>query len=76
MQNAVGDKDDNYGGLGSNGAQKMGVGEWLDEEMLAAEGTYSFKPGIIHNLKADKFVANHGDVANRNVAAAVAQVVV
>ena len=32
---------------------------------------YELKPGAIHNLKADQFVADHGDVTNSAVANAL-----
>jgi hypothetical protein len=40
--------------------------------MLAVKGTYDFAAGKVHNLKADPFISEHGDVANPTVAYAVA----
>ena len=65
----IGDASDPYGGIGRNGAQKTPEAESLT--MLDLDGSYSFKPGRLHNLRADKFIANHGDVRNPAVAHAL-----
>lgn len=67
---AVGDKDDKYGGLGRNGAQK--TPEAVDGSLLAvgADG-YTMQAGKLHNLQADGFISGHGDVAGKEVAYAV-----
>lgn len=64
----LGDKDSKYGGLGRNGAQKSDA---IDELLLEAGRPYVLKAGKFHNLNADRFVKDHGDVSNRNVAYAV-----
>jgi hypothetical protein len=68
---ALGDENDKYGGLGRNGAQKMNEGEVVKAELLAAGKAYQLKPGKFHNLLADAFVKNHGDVTSQEVASAV-----
>jgi hypothetical protein len=69
---ALGDERDKYGGLGRNGAQQMNPGEAVTAELLAVGSVYQLTPGKIHNLLADTFIANHGDVTSPEVAAAVA----
>jgi pimeloyl-ACP methyl ester carboxylesterase len=71
---AVGDKDDKYGGLGRNGAQK--TPEAVDQTLLAVGDTgYDIQAGRLHNLLADAFISSHGDVAGPEVAYAVLSVV-
>jgi esterase/lipase superfamily enzyme len=69
---AIGDRDDPYGGLGSNGARD--TTEAVDGPALAAGGT-EYSPAIgscrIHNLLADRFVSGHSDIANDAVAYAI-----
>jgi hypothetical protein len=67
---ALGDANDIYGGIGRNGAQK--TGNTLNAMLLEVGGDYkSFSGGKLFNLKADRFIANHGDVRNEQVAHAV-----
>lgn len=67
---AIGDASDLYGGIGSNGS----VGSGAITLTLQGPGTqYDFAAGKIHNLEADDFVANHGDVTNVAVANALVQ---
>ena len=67
---ALGDKNDKYGGIGRNGAQK--TPEAVDGVMLAATGgSYSFIPGALYSLNADSFIKNHSDIAHPQVARAV-----
>ncbi len=63
---ALGDANDKYGGIGRNGAQKTPEARF--EELLDIGGVYTFSAGAVHNLKADSFIANHSDVANRQTA--------
>lgn len=72
---ALGDENDKFGGLGRNGAQQMNNGEVVKAELLATGQTYQFQPGLIHNLLADAFISNHGDVTGPQVAAAVGQAI-
>ena len=72
---ALGDENDKYGGLGRNGAQQMNEGEVIKTQMLAVGGSYELTPGKIHNLLADAFVQNHGDVTRPEVVAAFGQAI-
>ena len=65
----IGDKNDKYGGMGRNGAQM--TPEAVNLKLLAIGSPYEFTAGKIHNLQADQFVKNHGDVAGEEVAYAV-----
>jgi len=69
---ALGDKNDEYGGMGRNGAQKMSDKELDKKELFLrdAGGAYTFGTRIF-NLQADKFIKNHGDVRGKQVANAV-----
>ena len=69
---ALGDETDKYGGLGRNGAQQMNPGEVVKAQLLPVGSPYQFTPGKIHNLLADAFVKNHGDVTGPQVVAAMA----
>jgi pimeloyl-ACP methyl ester carboxylesterase len=67
---AVGDKDDKFGGLGRNGAQK--TPESVAGTLLAVGGSgYAMEPGRLHNLLSDEFISGHGDIEGREVAYAV-----
>ena len=66
----VGDAGDPYGGMGSNGAQKTPEAG-VDQELLDVGAGYHFAPGTVANLQADRFIDNHGDVSNEQVAHAV-----
>jgi hypothetical protein len=67
--NALGDENDKFGGMGSNGAQ------FTPERVILQLGgpstKYTFAAGKVHNLKADAFVSGHGDVENPAVVNAV-----
>ncbi len=67
--NALGGPSDEYGGLGSNGAQHTAeaVGGTLGPQGQA----YTFQAGRIHNLRADDYVSDHGDVMGPEVAQAL-----
>jgi hypothetical protein len=65
----LGDKNDRYGGIGANGAQK--TPEALDETLLAVGSPYELQRGRLHNLKADAFIANHADICKNEVAYAI-----
>ncbi|MGH8931246.1 MAG: hypothetical protein ACRDZO_11645, partial [Egibacteraceae bacterium] len=66
---ALGDRNDPYGGLGRNGAQR--TPEATDGRLLAVGGRYSVTAGRLHNLAADAFVSDHSDVASPEVAYAL-----
>ena len=69
---ALGDEHDKFGGLGRNGVQQMNPGEVVKAELLAVGGAYQFQPGKFHNLLADAFVKNHGNITGPEVVSAVA----
>lgn len=67
---ALGDENDRFGGLGRNGAQK--TPEAIKGlSLLPVGGTYQFQPGKLHNLRADDFIKNHGDICKPQVAYAI-----
>ena len=66
----LGDASDPFGGIGRNGAQS--TPEALHLRLEENGHRYLFKPGRVHNLLADGRIADHGDVHNADVAAAVA----
>lgn len=70
---ALGDKDDVFGGIGRNGAQH--TAEAVAGELKAKGEKYTFEAGKLHNLKADKFIADHGDVRSPAVANAIVHVI-
>ncbi|MEM1371324.1 MAG: hypothetical protein AAGG72_03735 [Pseudomonadota bacterium] len=63
---ALGDKNDEFGGIGRNGAQK--TTEATDGVLLGPQERYDLNTHSIHNLLADDFIRNHGDVRNPAVA--------
>jgi hypothetical protein len=65
----VGGPGDKYGGIGANGAQKTPGTAALQLQEVGKP--YAFTAGKLHNLKADRFVADHGSVSGREVAWAV-----
>jgi hypothetical protein len=65
----LGDKNDPYGGIGRNGAQK--TPEAVDGLLHRSGTTYRFEAGRLHNLLADRFVDDHNDVAGPQVAWAI-----
>jgi hypothetical protein len=66
----LGDENDPYGGMGSNGAQKTPEAQ-PDTDLLDIGGTYNFPAKKVTNLHADKFVSGHSDVTNPQVAHAM-----
>jgi len=65
----LGDKNDLYGGMGRNGAQK--TPEASDGMLLAVGGTYAFQAGAVHNLNADQVIHDHSDICKDEVAHAL-----
>ena len=69
---ALGDENDTYGGIGRNGALSKFTPEAATGQLLAVDTAYQFAAGKrIHNLVADQFITDHGDVARAEVAQAV-----
>ncbi len=69
----IGDKNDKYGGIGRNGAQK--TPEATDMSLLDVQGPYQLTNGRVHNLSTDRFIKDHGDVHNKQVVYAVASAI-
>jgi pimeloyl-ACP methyl ester carboxylesterase len=65
----VGDAGDKFGGIGRNGAVK--TTEAVDGDLLPVGGAYAFRPRVLHNLLADRFIADHSAVKGKEVAYAV-----
>lgn len=57
---SFGGPDDKFGGIGSNGAQKMENGEVSTSaaELFPKARAYTFERGRIHNLKSDAFIVD------------------
>ena len=66
---ALGDKNDRYGGIGRNGAQK--TPEAITGRLGSVGTAYDFKPGQIHNLNADAVILGHSDIQGAEVAYAI-----
>ena len=74
---AIGDENDIYGGLGSNGAQTAETTrERVVGTLLPVVGQYPFvsgsTPSTPYNLRADQFISGHSDIVNPQVAFAIA----
>ncbi len=72
-QNAafLGDRNDPYGGMGRNGAQRTTEATGNEAALAAVGFAYGFAPGKVYNLLADQFVSSHGDVAGPQIASAI-----
>jgi len=57
---AIGDANDRYGGIGSNGAQN--TPEHVNATL--ANMSYQFSAGHIYNLQADAVISGHSEVGN------------
>jgi hypothetical protein len=68
---ALGDKNDKFGGLGRNGAQKMNGGEVIDGKLLPAGSAYQFQSGKFFNLESSDFIKGHSVITGKEVAHAV-----
>lgn len=73
----AGDANDKFGGLGRNGAQRMGTGEVSASitRMLAQGEAYVLQKQIIHNLESSPYIKGHGDVRGPAVAWAISQAI-
>lgn len=65
---AIGDENDSFGGLGRNGAVNMPDGKAVKGVLADEASAYRFVSGLIYNLEASQYIANHGDVRNPRVA--------
>jgi hypothetical protein len=73
---ALGDENDIYGGMGSNGAQNQNTTpERVVATLIDVGGAYPFAGGATsskpHNLLADAFISGHSDIVKPQVAYAV-----
>jgi hypothetical protein len=72
----LGDENDIYGGMGSNGAQNQNTTpERVIGTLFDVGGAYPFAAGATsskpHNLLADAFISGHSDIVKPQVAYAV-----
>ena len=68
---AIGDKDDQYGGIGRNGTQR--TDEARTQPLHKVGEPYAFAADVVHNLDGSGGgIKNHGDVTNDRVTYAVA----
>jgi hypothetical protein len=74
---AIGDANDEFGGIGRNGAQLTQESIVVKFKTAASPGgPYVFQPGIVTCLDGSGgFITNHGDVTNENVTYAFASAV-
>lgn len=71
---AIGDKDDQYGGIGRNGTQR--TDEATNQPLHAVGATYSFALDVVNNLDGSGgAIKNHGDVTSPMVTYAFASAV-
>ena len=63
---ALGDANDQYGGLGSNGAQK--TPEARNGQLQDVGATYAFGAGQVYNLLADAYISGHSDICHPQTA--------
>ena len=63
-----GDKNDKYGGIGRNGAQKSGAQQVM---MQALGGTYGFAPHGVYNIDANALIMGHSDLDHDGVGYAI-----
>ena len=67
QSSALGDKDDPYGGMGRNGAQKTPEAtgnEAFLKAFQAGGSSYSFARGKVYNLNGDQLIMGHGDITS------------
>jgi hypothetical protein len=67
----IGDENDPFGGIGRNGAVRMHPAEFVRETLRAEDHPYRFQAHKVHNLEADAFISDHGDVEGPQVANAI-----
>jgi hypothetical protein len=80
---AFGDANDPFGGLGSNGAQRMETGEIFatTKTLQSVGGAYEWKAGHFHNLDSTKFIIDpkggdaHGFIFVPEVAWAISRAI-
>ncbi len=72
---AVGDAEDSYGAIGSNGAQGTPEVDVDNKLLLDPGGIYAFAAHKPHNLLADAHIPSHNEVAQPAVANVILQAV-
>jgi hypothetical protein len=72
---AFGDKDDTFGAMGRNGAQKMEVGESVVGQLLPIGAHYAFQSSKYFNMEASDFIKDHSDVRGQEIAYMVSKAV-
>lgn len=73
----VGSPKDKFGGMGANGALRVGSA-FLNASIVKlgpSTTKYAWVAGRLHNLNSDDFISDHGDVRNAAVAAALGQAI-
>jgi hypothetical protein len=70
---ALGDKNDPFGGMGRNGAQK--TPEAIDDKLLPAGTKYNFNRDNVFNLNGDDIITGHGDICRDEIASAILQAI-
>jgi hypothetical protein len=70
---ALGDKNDPFGGMGRNGAQR--TPEAVDDTLLPAGTKYHFNRDKVFNLNGDAIITGHGDVCRAEIASALLQAI-
>jgi hypothetical protein len=81
VASAFGDKDDKFGGIGRNGAQRMRKNEisTATKRLLRVGGDYHFEVGKFHNLEGSEFIKDpkggdaHGFVTGKEIAWAISR---
>src|ERR1041385_1237251 len=68
---ALGDKDDPYGGLGSNGARETKEARFSTLPKAGGAFDVALGANTMTNLLADGLITSHGDVRNAHAAYAV-----
>jgi hypothetical protein len=74
VASALGDENDPYGGIGRNGAQH--TPEATPGVLGDLGSAYAFEPGTVHNLRADRFIADHSAVTSPEVAYACGMAII
>ncbi len=70
---AIGDANDQYGGIGRNGA--LGTAESVQLGLAASGAPYALQLGEVNNLNGDNTITSHGDVTRSEVTWAVASAI-
>ncbi|HWO00992.1 MAG TPA: hypothetical protein VNS63_17160 [Blastocatellia bacterium] len=69
VASGLGDKNDKFGGIGRNGAQK--TPEANDGTLLSVGSAYQLDKGKLYNLNADAIIKGHSDICHNEVAYAM-----